>query len=69
MLSNVTISDGNKPTPFAPSSQGRSPVSGLAYEVEPEQAANAAAFMQGIMGSSDYAAALGANYSALIAAK
>ena len=45
------------------------PASGLAYEVVPGQAASASAFMQGIVGRSDYAAALGANFSGLIAAK
>ncbi len=33
------------------------------------QAADASAFMQGLVGASDYAAGLGANYSALLAAK
>ncbi len=33
------------------------------------QAADASAFMQGLMGSSDYAAALGANFSALLTTK
>jgi hypothetical protein len=42
---------------------------GLAYEVVPGQAAAAGAFMQGLVGGSDYAAALGANFSALLAAK
>ena len=45
------------------------PASGLAYEVVPGQAVTASAFMQGIAGHSDYAAALGANFSGLIAAK
>jgi hypothetical protein len=50
-------------------SQGRSPASGLAFEVQPGQAARASAFMQGLVGGSDYAADLGANFSALLTAK
>ncbi len=49
--------------------RSRAAATGLAYEVVPGQAAAAAAFMQGLMGGSDFAAALGANFSALLAAK
>ena len=49
--------------------RSRSVAAGLAFEVVPGQAAAAAAFMQGLVGGSDYAAALGANFYALLAAK
>ena len=49
--------------------QARSPIRGLSYEVTPGQAASASSFMQQLVGGSDYAAALGANFSALIASK
>ncbi len=42
---------------------------GRAYEVVANQAAAAGAFMQGLVGGSDYAATLGANFSALLADK
>ena len=38
----------------------------LAYELAPGQLGPASAFMEGLVGSSDYAAALGANFSSLI---
>lgn len=44
------------------------PVPGRACEVVPGQEANASAFMEGLVGGAPgYAAALGANFSALIA--
>ncbi len=49
--------------------RSRAAAPGLAYEVVPGQAAASGAFMQGLVGGSDYAAALGANFSALLAAK
>jgi hypothetical protein len=49
--------------------RSRTVAAGLALEVVPGQTAAAAAFMQGLVGGSDYAAALGANFSALLAAK
>jgi hypothetical protein len=49
--------------------RSRAAVPGLAYEVVPGQAAAASAFMQGLVGGNDYAAALGANFSALLTAK
>jgi hypothetical protein len=49
--------------------RSRAAAPGLAYEVVPGQAAAAGAFMQGLVGGSDYAAALGANFSALLATK
>ncbi len=49
--------------------RSRAAAPGLAYEVVQGQAAAAGAFMQGLVGGSDYAAALGANFSALLAAK
>jgi hypothetical protein len=49
--------------------QSRTPVAGLSYEVVPGQAGASAAFMQGLLGSSNYAAELGVNFSALVGAK
>ncbi len=49
--------------------RSRAVAPGLALEVVPGQAAAAADFMQGLVGGSGYAAALGANFSALLAAK
>ena len=40
---------------------------GLSYEVQQGQPGSASVFMQNLIGGSDYAAALGANFSALIA--
>jgi len=47
--------------------QARAPTAGLAMEVMPGRAVDATRFMQDLLGESPYAAALGANYSALIA--
>ena len=49
--------------------QSRAAAPGLALEVVPGQAAAAEAFMQELVGGGDYAAALGANFSALLAAR
>lgn len=47
----------------------RAPVAGLAHEVQPSQRAGAAAFMRGLVGTNDFAGALGANYSDLLVGK
>ncbi len=44
-------------------------VAGLSSEVIPGQAGESAAFMQGLLGRSNFAAELGANFSVLVGAK
>jgi hypothetical protein len=47
----------------------RTPVAGLAYEVQPNQKTAASAFMTGLVGTSNFAGELGANFSDLLSAK
>ena len=50
--------------------QARTPVTDLAYEVQPNQEVAASAFMKNVLGSnSDFAGALGSNFSYLLAAE
>jgi hypothetical protein len=49
--------------------RARKPIAGLAYEVQPNQNASSSAFMKGLVGTSDFAGALGANFSQLLSAK
>ncbi len=49
--------------------RSRAATPGLVHEVVPGQGGAAGVFMQGLVGGSDYAASLGANFSALLVAK
>lgn len=49
--------------------RARKPIAGLAYEVQPNQYASSSAFMKSLVGTSDFAGALGANFSELLSAK